>query len=146
VILQNNCAFSERELQIKDYLGNKESVLVIDDMEEQRYVAEGLLKKLGYSVTTVASGEEAVDYMKNRSSDLLVLDMIMDPGIDGLETYKRILKLHPGQKAIITSGFSETDRVKEAQKLGAGAYVKKPYMLEKIGMAIKKELEKKKRD
>ncbi len=81
--------------------------------------------------------------MKNRSSDLLVLDMIMEPGIDGLETYKRILKLHPGQKAIITSGFSETDRVKEAQKLGVGAYVKKPYMLEKIGIAVKKELEKK---
>ena len=128
---------------IKDYIGNGESILVVDDMEEQRYVAEGLLKKLGYSVTTVASGEEAVDYMKNRSSDILVLDMIMEPGIDGLETYKRILKLHPGQKAIITSGFSETDRVKEAQELGAGAYVKKPYMLEKIGMAIKKELEKK---
>jgi DNA-binding NtrC family response regulator len=91
----------------------------------------------------VASGEEAVDYMKNRSSDLLVLDMIMEPGIDGLETYKRILKLHPGQKAIITSGFSETDRVKEAQKLGAGSYVNKPYMLEKIGIAVKKELEKK---
>ncbi len=131
-------------LFIKDYMGNGESILVVDDMEEQRYVAEGFLKKLGYSVTTVASGEEAVDYMKNRSSDLLVLDMIMEPGIDGLETYKRILKLHPGQRGIITSGFSETDRVKEAQKLGIGAYVKKPYMLEKIGMAVKKELEKKK--
>ncbi|MEA3436677.1 MAG: ATP-binding protein, partial [Thermodesulfobacteriota bacterium] len=130
-------------LFIKDYMGNGESILVVDDMEEQRYVAKGLLKKLGYSVTTVASGEEAVDYMKNGSSDLLVLDMIMEPGIDGLETYKRILKLHPGQKAIITSGFSETDRVKKAQKLGAGAYVNKPYMLERIGIAIKKELEKK---
>ena len=130
-------------LFIKDYMGNGESILVVDDMEEQRYVAKGFLKKLGYSVTTVASGEEAVDYMKNRSSDLLVLDMIMEPGIDGLETYKRILKLHPGQRGIITSGFSETDRVKEAQKLGIGAYVKKPYMLEKIGMAVKKELEKK---
>jgi len=133
-------------LFIKDYMGNGESILVVDDMEEQRYVAKGLLKKLGYSVTTVASGIEAVDYMKNRSSDLIVLDMIMEPGIDGLETYKRILKLHPGQKAIITSGFSETDRVKQAQKLGVGAYVKKPYMLEKIGMAVKKELEKKKGD
>jgi signal transduction histidine kinase/ActR/RegA family two-component response regulator len=131
-------------LFIKDYMGNGESILVVDDMEEQRYVAKGLLKKLGYSVTTVASGEEAVDYIKNKSSDLLVLDMIMEPGIDGLETYKRILKLRPLQKAIITSGFSETDRVKEAQKLGAGAYVKKPYMLEKIGIAVKKELEKKK--
>ncbi len=131
-------------LSIKDYLGNKESILVIDDMEEQRYVAKGMLEKLSYSVTTADSGEDAIDYLKTNSADLLVLDMIMDPGIDGLETYKRILKLHPGQKSIITSGFSETDRVKEAQNLGAGVYVKKPYMLEKIGMAVKKELEKKK--
>jgi two-component system cell cycle sensor histidine kinase/response regulator CckA len=68
--------------------------------------------------------------------------MIMDPGIDGLDTYKRILKLHPGQKAIIASGFSETARVKEAQKLGAGRYVRKPYTLQNIGIVVKAELEK----
>ncbi len=67
--------------------------------------------------------------------------MIMDPGIDGLETYRRILEHHPGQRAIIVSGFSETERVKEAQRLGAGAYVKKPYLLETIGPAIRKGLE-----
>jgi DNA-binding NtrC family response regulator len=97
---------------------------------------------LGYSVTSVSSGEEAVDYMKDNSADILVLDMIMDPGIGGLETYKKILELHPGQKAIIASGFSETDQVKEAQRLGAGKYIKKPYTLEKIGLAVKEELEK----
>ena len=115
---------------------------MVDDVEEQREIASGVLNKLGYSVTTVSSGEEAVDYMKDNSADLLVLDMIMDPGIDGLETYKRILELHPGQKAIIASGFSETDRVKGAQRLGAGKYIKKPYTLEKIGIAVKEGLEK----
>jgi len=65
----------------------------------------------------------------------------MEPGIDGYETYKRILELHPEQKAIIVSGFSETERVKDTQRLGAGAYVKKPYLLEKIGIAIRGELE-----
>ncbi|MEA1933757.1 MAG: ATP-binding protein [Thermodesulfobacteriota bacterium] len=130
-------------LSIKDYLGNNESILVIDDMEEQRYIAKEILQKLGYSVETAVSGEEAIDFLKTNSADLLVLDMIMDPGIDGLDTYKEILKLCPGQKAIITSGFSETNRVKKAQKLGAGAYVKKPYLIEKIGIAVKKELEKK---
>ena len=73
---------------------------------------------------------------------LVLLDMIMDPGIDGLDTYRQILKLHPKQKAIIAGGFSETQRAKEAQKLGAGQYVKKPYTLEKIGIAVKNELEK----
>jgi DNA-binding NtrC family response regulator len=80
--------------------------------------------------------------MKSNSADLLVIDMIMDPGIDGLETYRRIVELHPGQKAIIASGYSETDRVKEAQKLGAGQYVQKPYTLEKIGLTVKAEIEK----
>jgi CheY-like chemotaxis protein len=100
-----------------------------------------MLTKLGYSVVSVSSGEEAVDYMKHHSTDLLVLDMIMEPGIDGLETYKKILELHPGQKSIIASGYSESARVKEAQLLGAGAYVKKPYLLEKIGRAIRAELD-----
>ena len=66
--------------------------------------------------------------------------MIMDPGIDGLETYRQILKHHPNQKAIIASGFSENERVKSAQLLGAGEYLKKPYTFEKIGLAAKKEL------
>ena len=71
----------------------------------------------------------------------MVLDMIMDPGIDGLETYRRVVKINPKQKAIIVSGFSETNRVKKAQELGAGAYVKKPYVLERIGLAVRNELD-----
>jgi two-component system cell cycle sensor histidine kinase/response regulator CckA len=129
-------------LSIEDYMGKGESVLVVDDVEEQRDIASRILRRLGYSARTVSSGEEAVDYMKGNSVDLLLLDMIMEPGIDGYETYKRILELHPEQKAIIVSGFSETERVKDTQRLGAGAYVKKPYLLEKIGIAIRGELDK----
>ena len=129
-------------LSLEDYMGNGQSILVVDDVNEQRGITYEILRELGYSVTLVSSGEEAVDYLKNNSADLLMLDMIMDPGIDGLETYKRVLEFHPAQKALIVSGFSETDRVKEAQRLGAGTYVKKPFLLEKIGIAIKEELEK----
>lgn len=128
-------------LSIEDYMGKGESILVVDDVEEQREIAFSMLKRLGYSVILVSSGEEAVDYLANHSVDLVILDMIMDPGIDGLETYQRILEFHPGQKAIIASGFSETDRVKEALRLGVGAYVKKPYLLEKIGFAVRDELD-----
>ncbi|MCK5312633.1 MAG: response regulator [Desulfobacteraceae bacterium] len=126
---------------MEEYMGKGESVLIVDDVEEQRKIASDMLEKLSYSVTSVASGKEAVDYMKEESADLIILDMIMDPGIDGCETYKQIVELHPQQKAIITSGFSETDRVKDAQRLGAGQYIKKPYTFEKIGFAVKKELE-----
>ena len=120
--------------------GHGESILIVDDVAQQRNVATLMLKKLGYSVNAVSSGEDAVAYIKNNPADLVVLDMIMDPGIDGLQTYKEILRIYPGQKAIIASGFSETWRVKEAQRLGAGAYVKKPYTLEKIGQAVAAEL------
>ena len=122
------------------YRGRGESVLVVDDIAEQRDVASALLEKLGYKVHSVSSGEKAVEYLKGNKADILVLDMIMAPGIDGLETYRRVLEIHPKQKAVIVSGFSETDRVREAQKLGAGPYIKKPYVLETIGMAIRDEL------
>ena len=127
---------------LEDIKGGGESILVVDDIEEQRDIATSMLKKVGYAVSAVSSGEEAVDYLKNNSVDLLVIDMIMGTGIDGLETYKKILELHPEQKAIIVSGFSESKRVKEAQRLGAGSYVKKPYILEKIAVAVRTELDK----
>jgi len=114
----------------------------VDDAEDQREIASNLLKTLDYTVESVASGEEAIEIVRHQPVDLLVLDMIMDPGIDGYETYKQIIEFNPDQKAIIASGYSETKRVKAAQKLGAGAYVKKPYLLGRIGKAIKKELNK----
>ncbi|MHB8908129.1 MAG: PAS domain-containing hybrid sensor histidine kinase/response regulator [Syntrophales bacterium] len=128
---------------MEQYMAHGESVLVVDDVEGQRNVATTLLKQLGYSVNAVSSGEEAVEYLKSNKADILVLDMIMEPGIDGLDTYKQILEINHNQKTVIVSGFSETDRVKEAQKLGAGAYIKKPYLKEKIGVALRDELAKK---
>ncbi len=123
------------------YRGNGESILVVDDIAEQREIASGILTLLGYKVTSVPSGEAAVRFLEDHPADLLVLDMIMDPGMDGLDTYARAIEIRPGQKAIIASGFSETKRVKEAQNLGAGAYVKKPYTIEKLGLAVREELD-----
>jgi two-component system cell cycle sensor histidine kinase/response regulator CckA len=117
-------------------------ILVVDDTPEQQEVAASMLTRLGYQVQTVSSGEEAVDYLKTHEVDLLVLDMIMEPGIDGLETYRQVRAIRPGQKAIIVSGYSESDRATKARELGTGAYIQKPYVLEKIGMAIRDELRK----
>ncbi len=131
-------------VSIAEYLGNGESILIVDDVKEQRDLAKRMLQSLNYNVSSAASGEDAVAYLKDSKVDLMVLDMIMDPGMDGLDTYKKIIEIHPRQKAIIVSGFSESDRVNDAQALGAGAYVKKPYVLERLGLAVKKELEGKK--
>ena len=133
----------QQKMPMERYMGKGESVLVVDDIAGQRGVAARLLTQMGYKVHVVSSGEEAVDYLKGKKADILVLDMIMPPGIDGLETYARVLEINPNQKAIIVSGFSETERVKKAQRLGAGAYVKKPYIMEKIGVAIRDELDRK---
>ncbi len=127
---------------ITNYQGQGETVLVVDDVSEQREIVSGILDKLGYVAVSMPKGEDAIEYMKDHSADLLILDMIMEPGIDGYETYKRILKFKPNQKAIIVSGFSETDRVDAALRIGAGAYVKKPYSLSKIGQAVRSELDK----
>ncbi|MBN1828987.1 MAG: PAS domain S-box protein, partial [Deltaproteobacteria bacterium] len=125
------------------YRGNGERILVVDDVEEQRELAISMLKRLGYAVEAVAGGEEAIDCLRSGKVDLMVLDMIMDPGIDGLETYRRALEINPRQKAVIVSGFSETARVEKAQEMGAGTFVRKPYVLEKIGLAVRKELDRK---
>ena len=126
---------------VERYMGRGETVLVVDDIAEQRDVASGLLRKLGYRVHSVSSGEEAIEYLKQNRADILILDMIMAPGMDGMEAYRRILEIHPQQKAILVSGFSETYRVRKAQLLGAGVYVKKPYVMETIGLALRKELD-----
>jgi nitrogen-specific signal transduction histidine kinase/CheY-like chemotaxis protein len=128
-------------ISAEEYMGKGESILIVDDVREQRQLATSMLTKLNYKVVSASSGEEAVKYMQEHRVDLLVLDMIMDPGIDGLDTYRKILEIHPRQKAIIVSGFSESERVLQAQSLGAGAYVKKPYVLEKLGLAVRKELD-----
>jgi CheY-like chemotaxis protein len=99
-----------------------------------------MLNKLNYRATSVASGEAAVEYLRHHAADLIVLDMIMDQGMDGLDTHTQILELHPHQKATIVSGFAETERVRKTQGLTAGAYVKKPYLLQKLGSAVKREL------
>jgi len=127
---------------VSEYLGKGESVLIVDDVKGQRDLAAGMLRKLTYNVSSAPSGEEAVDYLKNHTADLMVLDMIMDPGMDGLDTYKSVLEIHPQQKAIIVSGFSESERVQEALSLGAGAYVRKPYVMETLGLAVRKALDK----
>ncbi len=128
-------------VSVSEYTGRGEAILVVDDVVEQRNLSTAMLTKLNYSVMSVSSGEEALEYLKQHQVDLVLLDMIMDPGMDGLDTYSGILKIHPRQKAIIVSGFAETKRVAKSQALGAGAYLKKPYSLEALGLTVRKELD-----
>ena len=140
-ITRQALAALKEAVPLVDYLGHREKILVVDDDERQREIAGEILTRLGYNAEAVSSGEEAIQYVKEHPLDLIVLDMIMPKGINGLETYKAIIKIRPGQKVIIASGYSRTKEVQIAQGLGAGKYIKKPYTLEKIGVAVKEELE-----
>jgi PAS domain S-box-containing protein len=126
---------------LSEMKGNGETILVVDDVKEQRDLASSILMKLDYRVSMAGNGADAVTMIReNKKIDIVILDMIMTPGIDGLETFRQIREIKPDQKAIIVSGFSETDRVKEARRLGAGAYIRKPYLIGSLARAVKKEL------
>lgn len=123
--------------------GKGETVLVVDDMATQGEIACRMLTKLGYQADSVSSGEAAIAHVQAHPVDLMLLDMIMEPGLSGRETYAQILKINPQQKAIIVSGFAETEDVTETQRMGAGQYLRKPLTLERLGIAVKDELSKK---
>jgi nitrogen-specific signal transduction histidine kinase len=139
-VTREKISIKNNAISIETFKGNGETILVVDDDESQRDISCKMLETIGYKAEVVPSGEEAVEYLKDNTVDLILLDMIMDPGMNGLETYERIIEIHPDQKAVIVSGFAETDDVKKAQELGAGKYLKKPLTLERLGPIIKEEL------
>ncbi len=120
--------------------GSNESILVVDDELHLREIASNMLHTLGYRVDVASSGEEAIQFVKDNKVDLLVLDMLMEPGINGRQTYEAVTKLYPDQKALVLSGFSESDEVKATLKLGAGGFIKKPYSINQLGRAVKEAL------
>ena len=132
----------EKTNSLAEIKGQGQCILIVDDLANQRKIAGTILKNLGYKVFAVADGMEAVAFVKENQVDLVILDMIMEPSISGLETYQRIKKINPDQKAIIASGHSESEEVLMAQDLGAGTFVKKPYTILDMGIAVKEELEK----
>lgn len=121
--------------------GGNEKILVVDDDEIQREVTSRLLTRLNYTVVTADSGEAAVEMARSESYDLVLLDMIMPDGIDGTETYRRILETNPNQRAILMSGFAESERVQNALELGASLFLRKPLNLSTLSSAIRQVLD-----
>jgi CheY-like chemotaxis protein len=119
----------------------KATILVVDDDPLMRTVTKELLALLDYEVHVAASGEDALSLLAEASFDLLILDMIMPPGIDGAETYRQVKMIRPSQRAIVLSGYAESDRVRAALTLGVGAFLRKPITLAQLGKAVQAELE-----
>lgn len=116
--------------------GSGETVLIIDDEEIPRRMAGHVLSSLGYKVNTLGSGEEAVAYIQENPTDLVILDMLMKPGINGYETYRQMLQIQPQQKAIIISGYSNNVDIEQTLSLGAACFLQKPYDLTDIATAV----------
>ena len=130
----------KKEIMLQSFLGKGQKILVVDDLAEQRILATNILELLGYVVDVASSGEEAVEKCQETEVDLLLLDMIMPGGMDGLATYQKIKSFKQNLKAVIASGFSDSESVRKAQELGAGMYLKKPYTVQSLTQAVYHEL------
>ena len=130
----------QEELSVEQISGNQETIMVVDDEELILDIAQDMLQTLGYNVVSMNSGESAIRYLQEHSVDLVILDMIMDPGMSGRKTYEEILKIHPGQRAVIASGFAENEDVKRVLSLGAASFLRKPYTLKSLGRTTRESL------
>lgn len=130
----------EHTLALETLYGSGEKILVVDDEESQRQITSSILKRLGYNTFAVANGEKAIEYIRHEPVDLLLLDMIMEPGISGYETYRRILQIQPTQRAVIASGFFNPDDQDKIKALGVSQYLTKPFSVTSLARAVQEEI------
>ena len=119
------------------------SVLLVDDEEQFLQVLSERLTNRGLHVSSVTSGEEAVAMVENKNFDAVVVDLAM-PGIDGIETTKKIKEKRPDLEIIILTGHATVKAGIEAMKLGAEDFLEKPVdlnvLLERISEAKQKRM------
>ena len=127
-------------LSLNALRGNGEAILVVDDQETQCLTTRNLLTNIGYQAFTVTNGEDALKLYSKTPVDLVILDMILEQGMNGRETYEQMLKINPQQKAIVISGFSENEELSRIQELGVSHFIRKPYTLDQLGIAVKQSL------
>ncbi len=120
--------------------GSGEKILVVDDEFFQRKVMSILLSKAGYKVKSVTNGTEALELVNNERFDLVMIDIVIPEGPDGVEIYKRILQLSPDQKVIIMSGYSESEKIKQVREIGDAEYLRKPFTYEVLAKAVSDSL------
>ena len=131
---------TQAENIIRPIRGNGEKILLIDDQSEQNDTLGNLLSNLGYITYSVTSGEEGIKFLQSKEVHLVLLDMIMGDGLNGRETYEKILQIRPGQKAIIISGYSKNEELLKAKALGVAFCLEKPITMPILSVAIRQAL------
>jgi len=116
-------------------------VLVIDDDPGVRDYMEALVSRQGYRVSAAADAEEALAGLDRTKPDIITLDVVL-PGIDGLETLRRLKQRLPEVPVVMLSGHGQARNIVEAMRLGASDFLRKPFEVEELELAFQKALEK----
>lgn len=111
------------------------TILIVDDENSIRQSLEGILEDEGFRTAFAATGEECLSIIQSEDPDLVLLDIWM-PGIDGLETLKKIKQIRPNQLVIMMSGHGTIETAVKATRLGAFDFIEKPLSLEKVLLSI----------
>jgi len=117
--------------------------LIVDDETEFRETLVSRLQKRNLDVTGAASGEEALKIMKSKLFDVVILDIRMPGGMDGLETLKEMKKIQPLAEVLLLTGHASVESSIEGMKLGAFDYLLKPINLEDLMTKMAQAFEKK---
>ena len=118
-------------------------VLVVDDEQDFLETMVNRLNKRGMDATGVLSGEEALEEVKKRLFDAIILDIKMPGGMDGIETLREIKKIQPLTEVILLTGHASVETSIEGMKLGAFDYLLKPMKLEDLMIKLAEAFEKK---
>jgi two-component system, NtrC family, response regulator PilR len=118
-----------------------EKILVVDDEQSLRDVLSIMLKRAGYSVTSVNDGGQAVELVQKEIFDLVITDLRM-PKIDGMEVLKAVKSASPETVVLIITAFATADSAVEAMKHGAYDYLTKPFQVDEVQLIIRNALEK----
>jgi DNA-binding NtrC family response regulator len=119
------------------------NVLVVDDEEDFLDTLMNRLKKRNIDTTGCRSGEEALELMKKKIFDVVVLDIKMPGGMDGIQALREIKKIQPGTEVLLLTGHASVETSVEGMKLGAFDYLLKPIKLEDLLEKLAQALEKK---
>ena len=119
------------------------NVLVVDDEEDFIETMVNRLKKRKIDAMGVLSGEEALELMKKKEFDVVILDIKMPGGMDGIEALKEMKKIQPLAEIILLTGHASVETSIEGMKLGAFDYLLKPITLEDLLPKLAQALEKK---
>lgn len=115
-----------------------ERILVVDDEFPVRNVLSLSLEHLGYEVEIAASGAEAIErFTEGARFDLVILDMLM-PNLSGEEVYFRLRKLDPDLKALIISGYSSEESVKNILENGGRDFIQKPFTIGELSRKVQR--------